>query len=322
MAAFFTSCSDDSLVGNGEFEEGVMTHITLDLSSRRDGTRAATGTPEDAAYNIEKIHTWWVAFVDRYGVVRAVVSRPDALTTYVEEEKLEVDVPTGTYTLYAFANISQQDLKTMTGVSFTAGSTYAANSAETAQIKLLQDWDNDVDIPMSGKQSVTVTGRANEVFSIEVVRMLAKMDIQYINESIRDITINSLRMTQSPSDYIPLLPNYTYLNSGWPVDKFVDGTIVRNNATPATYGNPYTYSNSTFTHSMTVVDPHSGSDPWQAVMRWTPSPAVSVSASDLVDLSFTITSDKDLTVRVKVEQQGDGGIFLVSEDISLTAGVP
>ena len=76
----------------------------------------------------------------------------------------------------------------------------------------------DKDLPMSGKQEVRVTGRTNEVFSIEVVRMLAKMEVRYTNESRKKITINRLKLSQSETDNVPLLPNYTYLESGWDSD--------------------------------------------------------------------------------------------------------
>lgn len=317
MAAFFTSCSDDSLVGNGEFEEGVMTRITLNLSSRRDGTRA-TGTPENAAYDIEKIHDWWVAFVDQHGVVRAVVSRPGGITGgYVEEEKLEVDVPTGTYTLYAFANLSMSALKTA-GYTFTVGSAYPSG-VETAQWELRQDWNNAVDIPMSGKQSVTVTGRANEVFSIEVVRMLAKFDVQFTNESLKDITINYLKMSQTLTDYVPLLPNYTYLDSGWPVSPFVDGNMLTTYRPTDTPGCTYNFNSATQTHYGLIETVHGG--PWEVQLTWLTGK--STVASDVLELSFTITSDKELNnVIVKVEENGHGDINYISQSLHLLPGEP
>ena len=70
----------------------------------------------------------------------------------------------------------------------------------------------------TSQQQVTVTGRANEVFSIEVVRMLAKMEVRFANESRKQMTINSLKLSQSATDKVPLLPNYAYLESGWDTD--------------------------------------------------------------------------------------------------------
>ena len=207
----FASCSDAVHFegeGKGEVREACVTMAI--------GTRA-TGVPEGAQADVEKIHTWWVAFVDKDGIVRRVESRSPLLTTYVEQERIEINVPTGTYTLYAFANITPEALKAETGVEFIVGSTYPS-AIETAEYTLVQHWASGTDLPMSGKQQVMVTGRANEVFSIEVVRMLAKMDVRFANESRKQVTINSLKMSQSATDVVPLLPNYTYLESGWDTD--------------------------------------------------------------------------------------------------------
>ncbi len=208
-AVFATSCSEES--GHDPEADGRTVAVDMVIATR------ATGTPEAAQADVEKIHTWWVAFVDKNGIVRRVESRDPLLTSYVEQERIEVNVPTGTYTLYAFANITPQELKTETGLEFTVGSAYPS-AVETAEYTLAQDWASGTDLPMSGKQQVTVTGRANEVFSIEVVRMLAKMDVRFANESRKQVTINSLKMSQSQTDKVPLLPNYTHLESGWDTD--------------------------------------------------------------------------------------------------------
>ena len=102
-AVFATSCSEES----GHVPEAGGRTVAVDMVI---ATRA-TGTPEAAQAEVEKIHTWWVAFVDKNGIVRRVESRDPSLTSYVEEERIEMNVPTGTYTLYAFANITPEALK-------------------------------------------------------------------------------------------------------------------------------------------------------------------------------------------------------------------
>ena len=211
LAIPFASCSDAVHFegeGKGEVREACVTMAI--------GTRA-TGVPEGAQADVEKIHTWWVAFVDKDGIVRHVESRSPLLTTYVEQERIELNVPTGTYTLYAFANITPEELKAETDIEFIVGRK-SPSAIETAEYKLAMPWASGTDLPMSGKQQVTVTGRANEVFSIEVVRMLAKMEVRFANESRKQVTINRLKMSQSATDKVPLLPNYTYLESGWDTD--------------------------------------------------------------------------------------------------------
>ena len=208
-ALIAASCSEDNT--DDQDSEGRTVAVEMVISTR------ATGTPEAAQADVEKIHTWWVAFVDKNGIVRHVESRPAGLTSYVEEERVEMNLPTGTYTLYAFANISQEELKSKTGVEFVEGSAYPS-AVKTVGYAIAMPWAPDKELPMSGKQQVTVTGRANEVFSIEVVRMLAKMEVRFANESRKQVTINSLKLSQSATDKVLLLPNYAYLESGWDTD--------------------------------------------------------------------------------------------------------
>ncbi len=193
--------------------EGTPVPVTLGVRSHSASTRA-TGTPEGPEFDIEKIHTWWVVLVNQKNVVVKIITRPAGRTSYVEQEQVETEIPKGIYTIYSFANITQEELKMQTSLSFTEGGT--CPDVDAATLTLLQDWNKGKDIPMTGKQKAQVIGRMNEVLDIEVVRMLAKMDIQFANESSRAVTIKSLKMSQSATDQVPLLPNYTYLEVGMP----------------------------------------------------------------------------------------------------------
>ena len=208
-AVVAASCSEDNT--DNQDSEGRTVAVEMVIGTR------ATGTPEAAQADVEKIHTWWVAFVDKNGIVCHVESRPAGLTSYVEEERVEMNLPTGTYTLYAFANISQEELKSKTDVEFVEGSAYPS-AVKTVGYAIAMPWAADKELPMSGWQEVRVTGRTNEVFSIEVVRMLAKMEVRFANESRKQMTINSLKLSQSATDKVLLLPNYAYLESGWDSD--------------------------------------------------------------------------------------------------------
>lgn len=188
-------------------EEGEMTHVGMQICTR------ATGTPETTTVNNELIHSWWVVFVNAAGNVQKIVDRPSALSSYVEEEKVDFDIPVGTYTLYAFANINKADLTAKTGLTFTEGAT-CPTGIDTKTFALTNGYTGE--IPMTGKQSVKVTGRANETFSIEVIRMLAKMEFQFKNESGKQITVNSVNIQQDQTLNVPLMPNNTWLDSGLP----------------------------------------------------------------------------------------------------------
>ena len=205
MLFIFAACTSDE---TDQVAEGAMMHVSMTI-----GTRAATGVPETTTIDDELIHSWWVVFVNNAGNVQKIVDRPVGLTTYVEEEKVELDIPVGTYTLYAFANISKSDLNTKTGLTFTEGAACPAD-IDSKTFALTNGYTGE--IPMTGKQSVAVTGRANQTFSIEVVRMLAKMEMQYSNKSTKALSINSLSIKQVQKTPVSLLPNYTWLDDGWP----------------------------------------------------------------------------------------------------------
>ena len=212
MAALAAVSCQSDIQGEDAVGEGTLVEVTLDVRSRSNGTRA-TGTPEDPERDIEKIHSWWLVFASQGdGRVKAIVTRPADNTSYVEEESVKAQIPTGRYTVYSFANISQADLQAQAGLAFAVGT--ACPDVDAATLTLRQDWNPAKDIPMTGKQSVVVTGRG--VVSLEVVRTLAKMDITFTNESGTDVTIESLKLSQSPTDQVPLLPNYTYLQEGMP----------------------------------------------------------------------------------------------------------
>ena len=209
---FFAACTSDDV--EREKAEGEMTHVGLTITTR------ATGTPETTTVDKELIGSWWVVFVSKTtGNVQKIVQRPTS-GTYVEEERVELDIPVGTYTLYSFANITPTSTTpagsvTIAGFTFTEGAAAPlATDINTKTFALTNGWTGD--IPMTGTQDVIVTGRTNETFSIEVVRMLAKMEFQFKNESGKPITVNSVNIQQNQTLYVPLLPNYTWLDSGWP----------------------------------------------------------------------------------------------------------
>ena len=209
---FFAACTSDDV--EREKAEGEMTHVSMTITTR------ATGTPETTTVNEELIGSWWVVFVNNAGNVQKIVSH-SSFSPAVEEERVELDIPVGTYTLYSFANITPTSTTpagsvTIAGFTFTEGSACPTGIGTATYPPLSNGWTTD--IPMTGKQSVTVTGRTNETFSIEVVRMLAKMEFEFKNTSSVPLTVNSLAIKQVQQTPVSLLPNYTWLNDRWPFD--------------------------------------------------------------------------------------------------------
>lgn len=225
MVLLVSSCQNE-LTGEDSLPEGTPVEITLSISSCTKGTRA-TGVPASPTEDIEKIHHWWVVFVGTDNKVTLIVTRPAANTDYVEEEEVpKIEIPTGKYTTYAFANITQEKLQQLTGITFEGGKT--CPNVDAAEIEILQNWNvngakNGEDIPMTSKQNVVVSGRVN--VDIEVVRAVAKMEVQYTNESSRSVRINKLSLTQTQTTKVPLLPNYTWLEEGYPAGQFATSPV-------------------------------------------------------------------------------------------------
>ncbi len=178
-------------------------------------TRAALSVRSCAGETLpdnELINTWWIAFVDKYGVVSAVVSRDAALKTAVESEEFDVELPAGSYTAYAFANITPQQLKDNTGVSFSIGSAVDADLMSKVWKQMPNNWDKNKPLPMSGFRTVTISKSQPSVpVAIEVVRMLGKVKFTFSNSSQKKITVNSITLGPLATGDVRLFPDYASL---------------------------------------------------------------------------------------------------------------
>ena len=113
------------------FEEGIPTEVTITLSARSgNGTRAGEdGTPKDPTSSVELMHDgWWIVFIDKKNTVRVIGQKDNEVTDRVkslpssvanpdgfEAETFKIILPSGTYRVYAFANVPQ-----LTGEQFEA----------------------------------------------------------------------------------------------------------------------------------------------------------------------------------------------------------
>ena len=205
----------------------------------RISTRTATdpGYPEDPADANERINSYKIFLVDKQNKVRAIVEKN--LGQAVEEDRFTANVPPGTYNFYAFANITDAQIAnlevpgdpetTNTIQSFfklkQADITDNFTSSPTFETLGKVVWKNlengfTGQIPMTGfLQGVTVTGKVEESFSIEVVRMLAKMEFQFsapnpkavVPVTIKEVTVHGLSQGN-----VPFMPNYDILGKSAP----------------------------------------------------------------------------------------------------------
>lgn len=199
LLTLLASCSSDDtfpLDPNLSTINGTS-EVSVTISTR------STGVAEVPENDNEKIHSWWMVFVNQ-STGKVVKILANTVGDYVVQDTKVTTVPNGTYTVYAFANIDQATVGT-----FTINATCPINAAST--IALTNEYTGE--IPMSGYRDITVT--ANQQFQIEVARMYAKMKFQYRNLSSKDITVNSISISQVQPAEVSLMPNYTWLDDGW-----------------------------------------------------------------------------------------------------------
>lgn len=220
----FAACSPDSDAS----DPGSTTNKTYTLhfylspvsrssaSSRAETNTAGTSVSWDDGSKEENMKSWTVVFVKRDGTVAKVVKQPS-----VEEGKDKEDdvIVTGleagtTYTVYSFANISDADLGTIKEGSPSPdfdSKKFAVNG---------NNWNIANGIPMSNKQEVTIKSDGQpDVKHLYVVRMLSKITLKFRNMTDRDITVNTVSIsdiTSNPAatgaENIKLLPK-TFVSS-------------------------------------------------------------------------------------------------------------
>lgn len=256
------ACGEDAPAGGSDFTEGTPSEVSFSISALSPGGAAtrADGVPLDPVSDNERIKDWFLVFVDNARTVRKVLNRSDAETQLtangaVEQERFRCIIPAGTYDIYAFANITKEDLKAATGLEFTPGSTAPADienavwkgtegtdgkgdtpaessttlgqiydakvtSVSTGNLNLWDASETNTGkaIPMTGfLKGVKIKNTIEENFSIEVVRMVSKMELVINNPGNQAITITGAAIspvTVTPVSLFPMGtegPGYDFL---------------------------------------------------------------------------------------------------------------
>lgn len=211
-AALAIGCSGEKEQGADPDEPGVPAAVSVTIAARQAPASRADGVPEDPADDNERINSWFIAFVDRSGRVARVISRTDpeteivASTGPVERETFKCVVPTGTYNLYAFANITPAQLTDAAGVTLAEGGTIDRDALENAAWSQSLNLQSGL-VPMSGVlRGVKVANTIEETFAIEVVRMLAKARFVITNASGSRVTVSSISIDPVTTSPVSLFP--------------------------------------------------------------------------------------------------------------------
>lgn len=221
MLATFTACSpDDSSMSDnpgGGSKNGYTIHLKLSTSAAGSIGQAAPHSRAltlewESGSDVENMKSWLVVLTQGGKVVQTIENtRVDA--QHAEEDKVTLEnVEPGTYQVYSFANIDKTQLGTLT----------SGSSVDFKSMKYKMNgngFDATISgIPMSNEQTLTVkqdgTTDKNKLW---VVRMLAKVTLQFKNPSatplvINDITISDITKNSkdnADADNIMLLPKHS-----------------------------------------------------------------------------------------------------------------
>lgn len=221
MLATFTACSpDDSSMSDnpgGGSKNGFTIHLKLSTSAPGSIGQAAPHsralTPEwEPGSDAENMKSWFVVLTQGDKVVQTI-EKTQVDAQHAEEDEVTLEnVAPGTYQVYSFANIDKTQLGTLTNGS--------AVDFKNMKYKMNGNgFDATISgIPMSNEQTLTVkqdgTTDKNKLW---VVRMLAKVTLQFKNQSDTDLVINDITISDitknskdnTDAENIMLLPKHS-----------------------------------------------------------------------------------------------------------------
>lgn len=221
MLATFTACSpDDSSMSDnsdGGSKNGYTIHLKLSTSAAGSIGQAAPHsralTPEwESGSDAENMKSWLVVLTHGGKVVQTI-EKTQVDAQHAEEDEVTLEnVAPDTYQVYSFANIDKTQLGKLTNGS--------AVDFKNMKYKMNGNgFDASLSgIPMSNEQTLTVNqDGTTDKTNLWVVRMLAKVTLQFKNPSataleINDITISDITKNSkdnADADNIMLLPKHS-----------------------------------------------------------------------------------------------------------------
>lgn len=198
------ACSSDDVdqipAGKGQVE--------VRLTARYNSVTRATGDWLDPTDTKEKIHEYWVAFVNTSGNVEELV-HGDALGA--EEHTFRFILPPGVYTAYAFANLPEP-IQEPSLFGIVKGE--AMPDLTKVKLPTTNGWTRD--IPMTshvGGQTIEVIEAENQSFEVELIRTMAKLELTFINNSQQQMDIKGYEIFPLTKTNVSLLEPTTIVKS-------------------------------------------------------------------------------------------------------------
>lgn len=217
-----TACQSDNIEeqGGAQPSDGKAL-VTLRIAT--DNGKALTRAWQDANANAqpdrtEMMYSWIVLITDGSKIKYKYTGTPTDAKAEIDDVCTNVEMVSGNYSVYSFANISEASLKSYFGLSSEsslnvgddlADATVAAAKATINGNGFVPSATNG--IPMSNKQTLSVPASGTLTKDLIVVRMLAKIEVQVYNEGASDVVVNTIALTDvtaNAANNLMLLPNY------------------------------------------------------------------------------------------------------------------
>lgn len=207
LAVVLASCAnDENEPTTPDKPAGDSVRVTLSIGVQSPVVSGTTRAAEtDNGTSDEWMKSWKVVAVQN-NTVEKIITPSSTITTPLEEDAVDVTLSTGSTTFYSFANLSDDEFNAL---GLTEGSTLPTDFDNTSfsvngNQSAASGFTNG--IPMSNKQTVDVTTNAR--IELEVIRMVAKVQVVLTNPTSEAITVSKIGLmdiTSNPAS-IYLLP--------------------------------------------------------------------------------------------------------------------
>jgi hypothetical protein len=143
-----------------------------------------------------------------------------SFTGMTEEHKLTLKLTKGLKTVYGFANLTNSQKNAIGLSSLIEGNTLLPATMSSATCNLSNDYQiittpgSEQYIPMSNMAGFTVTNTSGQTFNFELIRMLSKIKITFVNESGYTMAFKEYSLSPFTKSAIYALPKN---NLGAPV---------------------------------------------------------------------------------------------------------
>lgn len=222
-AVLLASCANEEAADNIPAEPEIK--VSFSLAAR---SSSGFGIPENPVddLEVERFNRYWVVFTDgsAANTIVAIVKNDCALT---ERDEFMVTLSPGSYKVYGFANIADSYLESLgivegasmpdlSNALFTPDNRFFGSSvSKLLPVEVFQaDYalGKNTGIPMTSVNGidVNITDAVTVTTSIEVVRMFAKVEFVFSNNTASDLTLRSQSISnlsvnrENNTGFIPL----------------------------------------------------------------------------------------------------------------------